>query len=95
MDSVMQSEKVCYMCGRNGYSDELESHHCMGGNNRKWSEKYGLKVWLCGNRCHRNGKQSAHQNSDVALKLKQDAQRKFEETHTREEFREIFGKSYL
>ena len=95
MESIMQDEKICYLCGRNGYADELESHHVFGASNRKYSEKYGLKVWLCGNRCHRNGRQSAHQNSDVALKLKQDAQRKFEENHSREEFREIFGKSYL
>lgn len=91
----MQTEKICYLCGRNGYCDTLESHHIFPSSNRKYSEQYGLKVWLCGERCHRNGKQSVHRNSDVALRLKQDGQRKFEETHTREEFIQIFGRNYL
>ena len=36
-----------------------------------------------------------HMNRAEDLKLIKMAQRKFEETHSREEFREIFGKSYL
>ena len=32
---------------------------------------------------------------DLDIKLKQDAQRKYEETHTREEFIKLIGKNYL
>lgn len=42
----------CWLCGRWGW---LEEHHIFGGANRKKSEKYGLKVGLCGDTCHRNG----------------------------------------
>ena len=97
MESIIQSEKKCFLCGRAleyGF-DRLELHHCIGGPNRKHSDKYGLTVWLCGNSCHRNGPNSAHKNRKIDLALKGIAQKKFEETHTREEFRAIFGKSWL
>lgn len=91
----MQDEKICYLCSRNGNGDALEVHHIFGKSERKYSEKYGLKVYLCGERCHRNGKDSVHRNNEVNLKLKRIAQEKFEETHSREEFVSIFGKNYL
>ena len=40
-------EKVCWLCGANGYSDHLDRHHIFGGPYRKKSEKYGLVVYLC------------------------------------------------
>lgn len=95
MDSIIQDEKVCYLCGRNGNGDALESHHCIGASNRNYSEKYGLKVWLCGERCHRNGKNAAHRCRDTDLMLKRIAQEKFEENHSREDFINIFGRNYL
>jgi len=96
MDSIMQDEKYCYLCDCNGNKDALEIHHIFFGTaNRKLSEKYGLKVWLCGEHCHRNGKYAVHRNRKTDLKLKREAQEKFEETHTREEFIQIFGKNYL
>lgn len=61
-----------------------------GTSNRKNSEKYGLKVWLC--HFHHRG---VHMNRDSALELIRIAQSKFEETHTREEFMAIFGKNWL
>ena len=39
--------------------------------------------------------QGIHFNKELDTSVKQMAQEIFEETHTREEFREIFGKSYL
>lgn len=95
MESVMQDEKICYLCGRNGNGDRLESHHIFPAANRDNSEKYGLKVWLCGEHCHRNGKDAVHRNRKTDLKLKREAQAKFEENHSREEFIRIFGKNYL
>ena len=96
MDSIIQDEKVCYLCGRNGNGDRLEEHHILFGNpNRDHSEKYGLKVWLCGERCHRNGKNAAHRCRDTDLMLKRIAQEKFEENHSREDFISLFGRNYL
>lgn len=97
MQSIMQTEKKCYLCRCNrGWPNQLEEHHCFGGSNRKASERYGLKVWLCGDECHRNGPDSAHQSGATMQRLHEDGQRAFEEHHgTREEFMRIFGKNYL
>lgn len=85
------------MCGRNGNGDPLELHHIYGGARRQLSERYGLTVWLCGERCHRLGEFSAHQNAQVAEYLHQYGQRKAmrEQGWTVDEFREVFGKNYL
>ena len=71
--------------------------HIFGGANRKLSEKYGLVVWLCGERCHRIGIFSAHQSGEVADFLHRYGQRKAmaEQGWTADEFKEIFGKNYL
>lgn len=89
--------KECFLCKRNGRGDRLERHHIFGGANRPISEKYGLVVYLCGERCHRTGKYSAHQNGEVAQYLHEYGQKKAmsENNWTVEQFREIFGKSYL
>lgn len=91
--SIMQHDTShCYLCGGcNG----LEEHHVFGGPNRKWSEKYGLKVMLCGNECHRLGKNSAHMNRETGNSLKRLAQIAFEARHSHDEFMKIFGKNYL
>lgn len=90
MKSIIQSEKKCFFC----QSPHVEEHHLYFGAKRKLSEKYGLKVWLCPAH-HRTGPVSPHRNREVDLELKMMGQRKFEETHTREEFMRIFGRNYL
>jgi len=99
--SIMQQGHnwdFCYLCGRNHTGDPfgLETHHVFGGANRKLSEKYGLKVHLCGERCHRNGLESVHKNNQVNLSLKAAGQKAFESQHgTHEDFMRIFGKNYI
>ena len=98
MKSVMQSDNSrCYLCGRNGNSDPLEEHHIFfGAANRTLSEKDGMKVMLCGNRCHRNGKEAAHRNRQTDLLLKQKAQTVWEARNgSREDFIRRYGRSYL
>lgn len=46
--SIMHDGMTCFLCGANGSMDHLHWHHIFGGPNRRWSEKYGLKVRLCG-----------------------------------------------
>lgn len=95
--SILQKDRdYCYQCGRNGNGDSLEKHHIFGGTaNRKKSEKYGLYVWLCGSRCHREGPAAVHKSRITDLNLKAEGQKAFEITHTREEFLQEFGKSVL
>lgn len=92
MESVIQSEKECYVCGT---TQGLHCHHVFFGNpNRKHSEKFGMKVWLCWE--HHTGSTGAHQNRALDLHLKKLAQREFEARFgNRDAFRVVFGKSFL
>ena len=91
MKSVIQTKKSCFFCGTD---QNLHDHHIFFGiSNRKNSERYGMKVWLCQE--HHTGNVGVHFNKDMDLALKELAQRKFEMSHDREEFRTIFGKSWL
>lgn len=89
MKSIIQDSEECYFCKS---ERDLQTHHCIHGTaNRKYADKYGLTVKLCP-RCHT----LLHdRNRKMDLELIQLAQSKFEEDHTRDEFRIIFGKSWL
>lgn len=93
MDSVLQREKECYACGT---TYNLHSHHVIYGTaNRKKSEKYGFKVWLCAYH-HNMSNEGVHFNKPFDLALKAKAQAYFEKHHgSREDFIREFGKSYL
>lgn len=99
MKSIMHSKELhsCYICNREGtfpYGD-IEEHHVFGGMaNRKLSEKYGLKVYLCEYH-HRVGPNAVHVDHDEMLKLQQDGQRAFEEKWPELNFRAIFGKNFI
>ena len=87
--SLISDAKECYVCG----SPYVEKHHCYKSHKcRKNADKTGLWVWLCPSH-HRELHDNAGKGLD--LELMQLGQRIFEETHTREEFREKFIKSYL
>ena len=79
------------MCGRPG----AEIHHIFYGPYRSKSEKWGMKVGLC--REHHEGRPNGVHGGNRALdlKLKAEAQRKFEELHGHEMFMEEFGRNYL
>lgn len=92
MESVIQKEKECFVCGT---TFNLESHHIIyGTSNRKNSEKYGFKVWLCHE--HHTGNTGVHFNKPLDMHLKKLAQTYFEaENGSRNDFIRVFGKSYL
>ncbi len=83
--------KECWFCGSQQY---LQMHHVFAGAYRKKSTKYGFVVPLC-MACHLLSPDGVHVNQERNLVLKRWAQEQFEETHTRQEFREVFGKNYL
>lgn len=93
----MDEYKSCWLCGRNGQSDPLDKHHIFGGAFRRKSEKYGLTVPLCHNRCHLFGAKAVHRNAETALRLHQYGQEKAMEKNgwTVEQFMIEFGKNYL
>lgn len=90
-DSILQTEKECYFCGA---VSGLECHHILAGTaNRRISEKYGLKVWLCHK--HHTGAEGAQYDKVRGYQLKMAAQEKFEEIHGHELWMKVIGKNYL
>lgn len=100
MNSIIQTTKECFLCGcqtPSGFWNGLEDHHVFfGTGNRALSEKRGLKVWLCGETCHRNGKNAVHKNRETDLYIKRHAQEVYESVYgDRSDFIREFGRSYL
>ena len=91
MQSILQTERECYFTHRTG---DLHKHHIYFGPNRKVSDDNGFWVWLIPP-LHNRSVQAVHHCRDLDLKLKTECQAKYEETHTREEFMALVGRSYL
>lgn len=92
MQSILQRIKECYVChAKTG----LHKHHIFFGKNRSMSERNGFTCHLCWN--DHEGTYGVHgkYGDELDLRLKQDCQRKYEESHPREEFMKLVGKNYL
>ena len=94
---MYQARPTCFLCGRSGAGDPLDLHHLFGGALRAKSDRMGLTVMLCHNRCHIFGPEAAHSNADTMRKLHQYGQRLAMERFgwDVDEFRREFGKNYL
>ena len=87
--SIMTDDlEHCYYCGRT----PVQFHHIYGGPNRKKATEDDLFIPLCWE-CHVKVHNEPTQRKLMALR--QLGQLEYEKTHTREEFRERYGKSYL
>lgn len=91
MNSILQTEKKCFICGSERC---LESHHIFGAANRKLSEQFGLKVWLC-HECHNEPPAGVHHNKATMRYLHQVGQKAFMITYPEKDFIGIFGRNYL
>ena len=83
----------CYWCGKEG---PTHLHHIFfGTGRRKVSDRLGFVCYLCPN-CH-EGTDGVHGRDGHIVDniLKKTCQMKYEETHTREEFIQEIGRSYL
>ena len=91
--SIVSNRHECWVCGT---TINLHKHHIYAGvANRKLSELYGCWVYLCG-RHHNLSNEGVHFNRELELSLKRYCQDRFEANlGTRDDFRAIFGKSYL
>lgn len=96
--SIIQTEKECFLCKKyfgESVTQGLHEHHvCEGWANRRVSERLGLKVWLCPPH-HNMSDHGVHFNPEIGVELKKIAQRKYEETHSREEWMAEIGRNYL
>ena len=99
-----QPEGECFLCARLEMFPRrhahLEAHHIFYGCNHSQSDKYGFLINLCAH--HHRGdemgdKDAVHSENknDYGEYIKRWAQAEYEKTHTREEFMEIFGRSWL
>lgn len=71
-------------CWKGGKWGQMEPRHIFEGvANRKKSEEYGLVVLLCGEECHRNGREAAHRCGETALRLHRWGQRSSWRSSTR------------
>ena len=93
-DSILQTEKEGYITGQ---TNNLHRHHIYFGHGlRQISEDNGFVVYLAG-WLHNQSNEGVHGKNgrELDLMLKQHCQRKFEETHSREEFIKLIGRNYL
>ena len=63
---------------------------------KKHKPSKGFKVYLClEHHEHFGGPEAVHRNHETCRMIQQEVQRKYEESHTREEFMALTGRSYL
>lgn len=94
MKSIIQTDDgFCLFC----HGIATDTHHCLGGSNRRLADQDGLTIRLC-RQCHdkvHNGKQS----KALTQKLHRLAQTKWEanclEGNPREEWMKRYGRNYL
>lgn len=101
MKSILHNNKdhTCFLCMILNHDDHwqqyLEEHHVIFGTaNRRLSEQYGLKVYLCPDH-HRLGAMAVHRNAEVAEILIKAAQIAFMRKYSLDQFIATFGKNYL
>lgn len=83
-DEGIVKSGICEYCGH--YDKRLDPHEVYGGSNRKRSIKCKFIKMIC---------PKCHSNEEIINQLRIDTQKEFEKEHTREEFIQIIGKSYV
>lgn len=83
-DKDIVKEGICEICGK--YSKRLDPHEIFGGSNRKRSIQHKFVKLIC---------PKCHSNEAIINQLRIDTQKEYEKTHTRQEFINLIGKSYL
>lgn len=93
--SILQDEKKCYLTGYEGGG--LDKHHIYHGfGNRRISDENGFWVWIKHDRHIADSPyKTPHNDPATDLRLQQDCQRKYEETHSRADFMALIGRNFL
>ena len=92
IEVLERDNERCVICG----APKESIHHVYGGRNRKVSNEHvEFMVCLCWE--HHQSENGSHGRNGhwIDVRLKWEAQQRFEETHTREEFMQLIGRSYL
>ena len=92
MKSILQYQKECFVTHA---TEGLHKHHIYPGwGTRQICEREGFYIWLIP-RLHKMSDEGIHFNKGFDLYVKRECQKKYEETHTREEFMALIGRNYL
>lgn len=84
---ITEFKDICAICG----APKEEIHHLVfGTSGRQLAEEDGLKLPVC-SKCHKE----IHLNSAASRLSKIVGQLQFEQTGTREQFRQRYGRSFL
>lgn len=94
-----KKDRTCFLCmmlhNDDSWKEVLHEHHVIfGWANRRISERYGLKVYLCIYH-HEEGPEAIHRNDEISDMVQAYAQRAFEKRFPEKNFREIFGRNYI
>lgn len=81
----------CYITSR---TDRLDVHHIYPGPNREISDEMGFWVYL-NHDVHMALHDGRRPFESLKRELQKMCQEKYEETHTRREFMDLIGRSYL
>lgn len=99
MKSILQKNKrICFLCVYLHGDDHEQFTHCHhavhGTANRKLSERYGLKYYLCPMH-HEFSPEAVHRNKDIDTLLIKAAEIVFITKHGADKWMEIFEKNWL
>ena len=83
-DKNLTKKGKCQYCGK--YSCRLDPHEVYGGSNRQRSIKNKFVALIC---------RKCHDDEEILQIIKKKFQKEYEKTHTRDEFINLIGKSYL
>lgn len=83
-DKDLIKSGICEVC--NNYSKRLDPHEIYGGSNRKRSIQHKFVKLIC---------PKCHSNEAIINQLRINTQKEYEKTHTRQEFIDLIGKSYI
>lgn len=92
-DSLMSTERRCYLCG----NPDVHKHHIYAGTGRRdASEREGCWVYLCPPH-HNMSDFGVHFDKQLDERLKRLCQKRWmaRTGKSRDEFRAIFGRSYV
>lgn len=93
MKSILQEDKECFVTHD---TEGLHVHHIMNGPNRRLAEEDGLWIYLRWDHHIENSPyKTPHNDRETDLYYKAMAQKKYEETHSREEWMARYGRSFL
>lgn len=83
-DKGKTKQGYCKSCDK--WSSRLDPHEVYGGSNRQRSIKNRFVMYIC---------RKCHSSEELIMDLRKKVQKEYEETHTREDFIKLIGKSYL